>query len=87
MPNKIYMTKNYEIVVGITRLNYLSNASRITPISDLVREISLFQVKVTAQSGIWEQFQFYPVFEQSNDRIWESGLNKSCRNFVSFPTM
>ena len=42
----------------------------VTPISDLVREISLFQVEVTAQSG-----------------IWESGLNKSCRNFVSFPTI
>jgi len=54
MPNKIYTTKNYEIVVGITRLNYLSNSSGITPIADLVREISLFQVKVTAQSGIWE---------------------------------
>jgi len=63
MPNKIYTTKNYEIVVGITRLNYLSNASGITPISDPVCEISLFQVKVTAQSGIWEQFRLYPVFE------------------------
>ena len=52
MPNKVYTTENYEIVVEITRLNYLSNASGITSISDLVREISLFQVKVTAQSGI-----------------------------------
>ena len=56
MPIQIYMTKNYEIVMGITRRNYLSNASGITLISDLVREISLFQVKVSAQSGTWEQF-------------------------------
>ena len=56
MPIKIYTTKNYEIFMGITRLNYLSNASGITPISDLVREISLFQVKVSVQSGIWDIF-------------------------------
>ena len=56
MPIKIYMTKDYEIFMGTTRLKHLSNASRITPISDLVREISLFQVKVSAQSGTWEQF-------------------------------
>ena len=63
MPIKIYMTKNYEILMGTTRLKHLSNASGITPISDLVREISLFQVKVFVQSGIWEQFWLYPVFE------------------------
>ena len=49
--------------MGITRLNYPSNASGITPISDPVCEISLFQVKVTAQSGIWEQFRLHPIFE------------------------
>ena len=49
--------------MGVTRFKYLSNAFRITLISDLVREISLFQVKVTAQSGTWEQFRLYPVFE------------------------
>jgi len=59
----MYTIKNYEIDMGITRLNYFSNASGITPISDLVREISLFQVEVTAQPGIWEQFRLYPNFE------------------------
>ena len=63
MPIKIYTTKDYEIFMGTTRLKHISNASRITPISDLVREISLFQVKVSAQSGIWKQFRLYPVFE------------------------
>ena len=63
MPIKIYTTKDYEIFMGTTRLKYLSNASRITPIADLVREVSLFQVKVSAQSEIWEQFRLYPVFE------------------------
>ena len=56
MPNKIYKTENYEIIMGMTRLNYLSNASGITLISDLVYEISLIQDKVSVQSGIWEQF-------------------------------
>ena len=52
----MYLTKNYEFFMGITRLKYLSTASRITPISDPVCEISLFQDKVSVKSGIWNSF-------------------------------
>ena len=87
MPTRIYMTKNYEIFRGTTRLKYLSNSSGITPISDLVREISLFQVKVSAQSGTWEQFGcilfLSNLTTESGNVVWIKVVD----DFLRFPTL
>ena len=70
-----------------TRLKYLSNDSGITPMSDLVCEIWLFQVKVSAESGIWNSFG-YVIF--LSNLMMESGnvvCIKVVDNFLRFPTI